>query len=210
MKKCSLIMIVSVAALATSACTGGKEPEQHEKVIPVKTLYIASSTVNKGQLLASLNPATAQSSVEAAQASFRQAQDAYDRLSKLHEAGSLPDIKFAEVETGLQQSKSMFAVAQKNLDDCRLYAPRAGVIAARSIEPGANAMPGVAAFQLITTDEVEAKMAVPDNEIGNIFPKQEAVIEATALGGKRFEGKIETKGVSAHPPHTYLRSEDTH
>ncbi|MDR1198288.1 MAG: biotin/lipoyl-binding protein [Prevotellaceae bacterium] len=171
MKKFSLIMIAS-AALATTACTGSKEPERHEKVIPVKTLHIVSAAttgetsyvgtveesfalslsfagmgtveqvfvsegqkVSKGQLLAALNTTTVQNTVDVSRASLRQAQDAYDRLSKLHDSGSLPDIKFVEVEIGLLQAKSMLAVSEKSLADCRLYAPRDGVIAARSIEP---------------------------------------------------------------------------
>ncbi|MDR1274654.1 MAG: efflux RND transporter periplasmic adaptor subunit [Odoribacteraceae bacterium] len=149
----------------------------------------------KGQLLATLDTAAARSSVDAARASLRQARDAYDRLSTLHDAGSIPDIKFVETETGLQQAQSSLAKAEKNLADCQLYALRAGVIAERSIEPVANAMPGMVAFKLITVDEIDAKIAVPENEIGSIFLKQEALIEATALGGERFTGKIETKGV---------------
>jgi RND family efflux transporter MFP subunit len=160
--------------------------------------------VNKGQLLATLNPATAQNAVDAAKASLRQAQDAYDRLSKLHNSGSLPDIKFVEVETGLQQAKSMLAMAEKNLGDCRLYAPGSGIVAVRNIEPGENVIPGATALKLITVDRMDVKIAVPENEISRIVPKQEAVVEVTALGGERFEGKIETTGISAHPlTHAY-------
>jgi multidrug efflux pump subunit AcrA (membrane-fusion protein) len=88
--------------------------------------------VQKGQLLAILNSASAQSSLDAVQATLSRAQNAYDRMVKLHDNGSLPDIKFVEVESGLQQTKSMAAIARKNLDDCKLYAPRSGVIATRS------------------------------------------------------------------------------
>ncbi|MDR0843602.1 MAG: biotin/lipoyl-binding protein, partial [Tannerella sp.] len=87
--------------------------------------------VRKGQLLATLNTATAENSYQMMLSKQQQAQDAYDRLVKVHDNGSLSEIKFVEVETGLQQAKSMTAVAKKNLDDCRMYAPRDGVIAAR-------------------------------------------------------------------------------
>jgi RND family efflux transporter MFP subunit len=60
------------------------------------------------------------------------------------------------------------------------------------------------AFKLITADKVDAKIAVPENEIGSVFLKQDAVIEVPALNGERFTGKVETKGVVAHPlTHTY-------
>ncbi|MDR1583723.1 MAG: efflux RND transporter periplasmic adaptor subunit [Prevotellaceae bacterium] len=160
--------------------------------------------VQKGQLLATLNSATAQNSLTTTQSQLKRAQDAYDRLAKLHANGSLPDIKFVEVETGLQQAKSMVEIARKNLDDCRLYAPRNGVVASRSIEPGVNVMPGVAAFKLVTVDKVNVKIPVPENEIGDITVGRDATIEVPALNNDTFTGKIELKGISANPvSHTY-------
>jgi RND family efflux transporter MFP subunit len=169
-----------------------------------QVLVSEGQKVNKGQLLAVLNAATAQHSVDAARASLRQAQDAYDRLAQLHGNGSLPDIKFVEVETGLQQARSMLAVAEKNLDDCRLFAPRNGVIVTRSIEPGENAMPGMAAFKLVSVDRVKVKIPVPENEIGGVQTGQPASITVSALDNAVFTGKIETKGIAANAlSHTY-------
>ncbi|KAA6314791.1 p-hydroxybenzoic acid efflux pump subunit AaeA, partial [termite gut metagenome] len=122
-----------------------------------QVLVSEGQRVRKGQLLATLNTATAENSYQMMLAKQQQAQDAYDRLVKVHENGSLPDIKLVEVETGLQQAKSMTAVAKKNLDDCHLVAPRDGVIAVRSVEAGSSAMPGVAAFKLVSIDKVNVK-----------------------------------------------------
>ncbi|MDR1259591.1 MAG: efflux RND transporter periplasmic adaptor subunit [Tannerellaceae bacterium] len=241
MKNIGFMTGIALAIFLTSACADKKATEREEKVIPVKVMSVALSTmtaernyvgtieessgvslsfsnagtveqvfvsegqtVTKGRLLASLNPSTAQNSVDAARASLRQAQDAYDRLSKLHDNGSIPDIKFVEVETGLQQSRSMLAVAEKNLDDCRLYAPRSGVIAQRYIEPGANVMPGASAFKLVMVDRVTANFFVPENEIGSTRIGQKTLIEVAALGNEQFEGNVEMKGVSANPlSHSY-------
>jgi RND family efflux transporter MFP subunit len=160
--------------------------------------------VQKGQLLATLNSATARNSFATAQSQFKRAQDAYDRMVKLHNNGSLPDIKFVEVETGLQQAKSMLEIARKNLDDCRLYAPRSGIIADRSVEPGVNVMPGIAAFKLVTVDRVNVKIPVPESEIGDITIGMEATVEVPALRNETFTGKVEVKGVTANAiSHTY-------
>jgi len=160
--------------------------------------------VGKGQLLATLNSATAENAYQVSLATLRQAQDAYDRLVKVHENGSLPDIKFVEVETGLQQAKSMAAISKKNLDDCKLYAPRDGVIASRNIEPGNSVNPAVAAFKLVSIDKVFVKIAVPENEIGTIKEGQPASVVIGALDNAVFTGKIEMKGVTANAmSHTY-------
>ncbi|GHV65872.1 hemolysin secretion protein D [Bacteroidia bacterium] len=169
-----------------------------------KVLVSEGQQVRKGQLLATLNAATAENSYQMMLAKQQQAQDAYDRLVKVHENGSLPDVKFVEVKTGLQQAVSMTAVAKKNLDDCRMLAPCAGVIATRSVETGTNAMPGVEAFKLISVDKVNVKIPVPENEISKMKEGQKAQIEVTALGNAAFTGKIEMKGVVANAvSHTY-------
>jgi RND family efflux transporter MFP subunit len=171
----------------------------------VEQVFVAEGQkVMKGQLLASLNTATAQNACNAALSTLRQAQDAYDRLSKVHGSGSLPDIRWVEVETGLQQARSTAAIAQKTLDDCSLYAPCSGIVAQRLIEPGAQVMPGIAAFKIITVDRVNVKISVPENEIGRTFAGQEASVEVPALGNETFGGKIKMKGVIANPlSHTY-------
>ena len=171
----------------------------------VAGVYVSEGQrVRKGQLLAMLNTTTAENSYKMMLAKQQQAQDAYDRLVKVHENGSLPDIKFVEIETGLQQAKSMTAVAKKSLDDCRLYAPRDGVIASRNVEAGSSAAPGVTAFKLVSIEKVHVKISVPENEIGKIVEGQPARVEIPALDNAVFSGKIDMKGVAANAiSHTY-------
>ena len=87
--------------------------------------------VAKGQLIATVDPFSMQSSYDAAKASLAQAEDAYRRMKELYDKGSLPEIKWVEVQSKLQQAKSMEEVARKNLDDCKLYAPFSGIISER-------------------------------------------------------------------------------
>ncbi|MDR0507718.1 MAG: efflux RND transporter periplasmic adaptor subunit [Dysgonamonadaceae bacterium] len=169
-----------------------------------RAIVAEGQQVTKGQLLATLNTASAQNSYDVAQAKLAQAQDAYDRLAKVHANGSLADVKFVEIETGLQQAKSMVAMTKKSLDDCRLYAPQNGVIASRNIEVGANVMPGVETFKLVSVDKVFVKISVPENEIGSISEGLKANVTVPALNNAVFTGKIEQKGVEANAlSHTY-------
>ncbi|MDR0558552.1 MAG: efflux RND transporter periplasmic adaptor subunit [Prevotellaceae bacterium] len=240
--KVYLNLYVALTAVSMfAACSGQKETERQEKIIPVKIMEIEATTaangqnyvgtveesvavslsfsltgtveqvfvsegqkVSKGQLLATLNTATAENSYRAALARQQQAQDACDRLTKVHANGSLPDIKIVEVEADLQQAKSVAAVSKKNLDDCRMYAPREGVIAARNIEAGSSVNPLAAAFKLVAVDKVFVKIPVPENEIGGIETGQPANVTVAALDNAVFTGKIEMKGVCASAvSHTY-------
>ncbi len=55
--------------------------------------------VRKGDLLAELDPASARQTYEAARAALEQAQDAYASMEQLHDAQSLPEIKWIEIRT---------------------------------------------------------------------------------------------------------------
>lgn len=79
--------------------------------------------VSKGQLLATLNSTQARNLYDAAKASLAQATDACRRMKELHDKGSLPDIKWVDAQTALDQARSAERVAAKSLADCRLYAP---------------------------------------------------------------------------------------
>jgi len=160
--------------------------------------------VESGQLLAKLNSATAQDALNGAMAQLNRAQDAYDRLVKLHDNGSLSEIKFVEVKTSLQQAKSQVSIARKSLNDCKLHAPCAGVIASRQIETGMNMMPNMQAFKLVTIDKVFVKISVSENEIANIKEGQQVKIEMAVLDSAVFAGTIEMKGITANAvTHTY-------
>lgn len=160
--------------------------------------------VKAGQVLARLDERNLQSIRNSAQASLTQAEDAMKRLQMLHDNGSLPEIKYVEAQTKLEQARAMEQVARKNLEDSRLAAPFAGVIGKKSVEAGENVMPGQAVVTLLKTDVVKVKIPVPENEIAAVGPGRKARIVVAALGGKSYEGTVREKGVTADPvSHTY-------
>lgn len=162
----------------------------------VNGVYVSEGTnVKKGQLLAQLDRASLQSSNDAAQASLKHAQDAYNRMKKLYDKQSLPEIKFVEVETKLQQAKSMAQIAAKNLQDATLTAPFDGIIGKRTVEPGENAVPGKPVFKLLKTNNVHATFSVPEKEIALVNKHNDAEVIMTSMNNKRLSGPIIEKGV---------------
>lgn len=166
----------------------------------VKTLNVKpGDRVGKGTLIATIDPASIQSSYNAAKSALEQAEDAYRRMKELHDKGSLPEIKWVEIESKVQQARSMEEIARKNLEDCRLYAPHSGVIADKTAEAGQNVVPGMPVVKLVTTGQLNVKIPVPETEIAALSIGQEAVIKVSALGGRQFAGNITEKGIVANP-----------
>ncbi|MFL1682605.1 MULTISPECIES: efflux RND transporter periplasmic adaptor subunit [Bacteroidales] len=169
-----------------------------------KVLIQEGEPVKKGQLLAVLDKTSLQSTYDATYSSLLQAKDAYERMSKLYDNKSLPEIKWIEVQNSLQKAISMEEIAKKNLQDANLYAPFDGIISKKNVEIGMNVTPGIPIFNLVKIEKVNIKIPVPENEISNIKKGDIALIKVAALNNRIFEGKISEKGIIANPiSHTY-------
>jgi RND family efflux transporter MFP subunit len=169
-----------------------------------KVMVNEGETVKKGQLLAALNTVSYRNILAAALAKEKQAQDAYERLSAVYKNGSLPEVKMIEIETGLEQAKSASKLAQKNVDDCSLFAPVSGMIGTRSAEPGMNAVPGSPVITLVNIEKINIKVAIPENEIAAVYTGQPALVYVPALNNTQYKGKVVQKGVVANPiSHSY-------
>jgi RND family efflux transporter MFP subunit len=165
----------------------------------VKTIEVSpGQRIAKGQLIATLDPTQVQSAFDAAEATLNQAKDAYDRLAKLHENNSLPEIQWVEVESKLKQAQSAYDISRKNLKDTRLYAPFSGYVKDKSVEVGTNVVPGMPVIDLVTIDNVKVCISVPETEISRISIGNEVNIQVPALENRTFVGKINEKGVSAN------------
>lgn len=169
-----------------------------------RVLVTEGDRVNAGDELACLDATTLQHTYDAAKATLDRARDAYDRMKLLHDSSSLPDIKWVEIQSSLQQAESMERIAYKNLTDARLTAPFSGYIARRMIEVGDNVLPAATAFTLMEIATVDVKIAVPENEISSVSRGDSVEVCVGALDDRVYRGVVTVKGVSAHPlSHTY-------
>ncbi len=179
----------------------------------VKSIEVSEGqTVRSGQVLATLDGVSANNSLISAQATTKQAkdqlaqaEDAYGRYKQLHDAGSLPEIKWIEIETqvsqaraAVEQAEAVERIAEKNAKDNSLCAPYNGYIAAKNIEVGQNAVMGMNAFKIVKIDQVKVKISVPEKEIAQIKIGQELTVVVSALGDKKYTAKVSEKGVQAN------------
>jgi RND family efflux transporter MFP subunit len=171
----------------------------------VEQVYVKEGQyVDKGQILASLNRENLQSTKDAAMAMLKQAEDAYHRMEQLHENGSVTELQWMEMLTQLEKAKSSANIASKNLSAADLHAPFAGIIGKRNIEKGMYVMPTMEALSLLSNKNVNIKVAIPENIISSVYSGQKAKIQVGALNNRRYEGKVEKKGVVANPlSHSY-------
>jgi len=168
-----------------------------------RILVSEGECVRQGQLLAEMDDTQARNLLEGAQASFDQAEDAIGRYKQLHDKGSLPEAKWIEAQSKLEEMRSMLKTAQKNLDDCRLLAPMSGVVGKKQMSAGMTVLPSQPVVTLYKIKNVKVKVSVPEQEIADIDAHTPSQITVTATHQTVAGGRIE-KGILADPlSHTY-------
>lgn len=164
----------------------------------VKSIHVSEGQfVSKGQLIGVLDATSAQNAYEGALAAKEQALDAQQRLKMLHEAGSLPEVKWIEVQTQVRQAIAAEQIARKGLTDTKLYAPFSGYVAEKMVEAGTNVVVGMPVIRLVKIEQVKVKISVPEEEIAHINKGDEVQISVAALGGRTFTGRVSEKAVCA-------------
>ena len=168
-----------------------------------RVLVNEGQAVGKGQLIAEMDDTQARNLLSGAEAQMTQANDALERFKMLHDAGSLPEVQWVEIQSKVAQAKSQLDVAKKNLADCRLVAPVSGIIGKKMIGAGETALPSQAVVSILDISSVKVKVAIPEAEIGGISGNTSSIIKVEAIGSSFEGGRIE-KGVQADAlTHTY-------
>lgn len=179
---------------------------------------VSASSATVGQAQA----AVGQAHVGLAQAEklAAQASDAYKRMKLLHDNGSLPEIKWVEVqiryqqaqdavnqvrqqvsqaEAAVQTAKAQKNISLKNLHYTRLYDPSSGYISKKFTEVGQNIAPAQPVAMLVDIRQVKVKISVPEDEIARVRLGQTLRFTVSSLPGKSFTARVTEKGVAADP-----------
>jgi len=195
--KVSTVRVKTEKAMTTLRYSGTVEAYQNiplafQMAGTVKEVLVEpGDLVKKGELLATLDETDAKNMYGISLSQYQQAKDAYERLKMVHGKGSLPDIKWVEMESKLEQAQSSLNLAQNNLDKCKMYAPVNGMVGRRNIEPGMTSLSLTAApLELVDIRQVYIKISVPENEVAKIAKGMTASFTVPALNDESFKGKV--------------------
>jgi len=155
------------------------------------------SKVRKGQVLARVSSPQMESTQRSAQASLEQAQDAYDRLKKVYDNGSLPEIKWREMVANLEKAKAALDLANAMLEDNKITAPFNGTVNSLNATLGENITPLKPIMRIINTNGLTVKISVPENEITKVQVGDTAEVVIPALNDRLYMGKVTEKSLTA-------------
>ena len=169
--------------------------------------------VQKGQLLAVMDPGDLEDRVQERQALLRQAEanhrqrrDEFERRGQLYEAGVISADDFNEVQSQMMATQAGVVAARERLEQLeeeqnqqKIRAPFAGTITARYAEPGAFVTPtttasataGATSSSIVELSSgLEVAARVPESDIGRIVVGQPASIRVDAFPDERFDARV--------------------
>ena len=168
-----------------------------------RVLVSEGQSVTEGQLLAEMDDSQARNMLEMAQVTCHQAEDAIARYRQLYDKGSLPEAKWIEAQSNLEQMRVAVKSAEKNLADCRLLSPVSGIVGVKNMNAGMTALPSQPVLTIYQINKVKVKVAIPECEIAFITPQTHSHISVAAARVNAEGGRIE-KGIIADAlTHTY-------
>ncbi|TAN38440.1 MAG: HlyD family efflux transporter periplasmic adaptor subunit [Verrucomicrobia bacterium] len=95
-------------------------------------------------------------------------------LARLEHGNRPEEIRIAETQVELAKTK--LAQNEKNIADCVVYAPMAGVVTTRSREPGEWVTPGAPLVMLSRLDEVWLAIYIPEDRLSRVKLGQPAFV----------------------------------
>lgn len=153
--------------------------------------------VEAGESLALLYSENVESSLSAAEATYKQAVDGYERLQKVKDNGSVSQVKIVEVETKLAQAEAILKSARKAKEDCIVKAPLAGTVQEIHVKKGEDLSLAQPIISIIDLDKLEISISVPETEIAALKVGDKAKVLIPAVSNETFEGQVTSKGVAA-------------
>ncbi len=160
--------------------------------------------VARGSVLAALVPSTGEggSSVAQARRGLSDAEAEYARAKRLYEVQAIPQRRLQEAEIALQAARETYAGLGGGLSESgrlAVRAPISGVIAARSVVPGARVEAGASLFTIIDPSVVWLRVNVPADKAGLVGTQSHASFRTGGLPTAFESGRVVSIGSVVDP-----------
>lgn len=174
----------------------------------VETLADFNDRVQKGQLIARIDPTLleqavrdAEAGLERSQAELEQRKREYERSRQLFERKVLTEIEFnnakyalAVAEANLKSARVTLDRARQNLAYSRIYAPIDGIVVERNVDVGQTVTASMSTPQLFLIANDLSRMqilaSVDESDIGMIRPEQPVRFTVQAYPNETFTGTV--------------------
>jgi len=155
--------------------------------------------VTEGDLLVDLSGRAEIAGLEEAQATYKEAQQQYQRLEGLVSNGTVPRSQLDSQIATRDAARARVAAIRARLADRVITAPFSGVLGFRQVSPGTLLTPGTPIATLDAVDVVKLDFSIPETFIASVAVGQVVRARSAAFDGREFEGKVAAIGSRIDP-----------
>jgi membrane fusion protein (multidrug efflux system) len=98
----------------------------------------------------------------------------------------------AAAQARVQQAQAALKQAQLNLDYTMIKAPGAGIVSRKAVEPGQIVQAGQPLMAIVDLDRIWITANFKETQLTSMRPGQKATVEVDALGGRAFDGHVDS------------------
>ncbi|MCG3179296.1 MAG: Multidrug resistance protein MdtA [Phycisphaerae bacterium] len=177
---------VQITQVPTYTESWGTVQAEHETAVASKLLarvkevkVSAGQSVGKGDPLVVLDDTEYKARLDQAQAALKQAQDDFERITKLHADGRATERELTVATNALAAAKAKVAEADAVWKDAVIVAPADGVVIDRLVQPGDTVSPGHVIARMF--DHLQMVARVAESLRPNLFLTQSIGVRLQGL-----------------------------
>lgn len=158
--------------------------------IVAELLVEEGDRVKAGQPLVILEHKEQKVELLESEANLTQTESRFRRTEDLSQRGLVNQQDFDTAAFEVEQARMRLQRARIRVEQATVRAPVDGVITERFTQPGARVTEGTELFQLMSLDDMIARVHVPGRHLTTVMHDQEAYLTSEFLPGQRFEGWV--------------------
>jgi len=148
-------------------------------------LSAGRESTDDAQVDAAVTQIAARAGADQAHAELQAAETAPQQVSMIKARAAAADAR-------VQQARANLAQAELNLQYATVKAPARGVISKKSLNPGQVVQPGQPLLALVQLDDVWVTANFKETQLKDVRAGQRATVKVDALGGRSFNGKVDS------------------
>ena len=194
------VEVEKVARRAIAASYGNTatlEPRAESQVVAktsgvaLQVLVEEGQKVVAGQALVRLDPDRPRLALAQAEAQLRKLENNYQRATRLVGQQLVSAAEVDQLKYDMANARAAYNVAALELSYTTVVAPISGVVASRSIKDGNFVQINTPIFRIVDDSRLEATLNVPERELATLKAGQPVTLQADALPGRQFSGKVD-------------------
>jgi membrane fusion protein (multidrug efflux system) len=179
-----------IEALGNARANEAVDVTSRTSNVVVRIRFEEGQRVERGAILAELDPAQSRAELAAAEAALVESRAAFERSRLLAGSAVLSHAQLDQIEAALKSNEAKVAAAKARYDDQFIRAPFGGRTGLRRVSVGSLVNPGTVITTLDDVSIIKLDFAVPETAVALLKSGLPITAQSAAYPGRSFAGRV--------------------